>query len=51
MLKIKISKAKSGRRIPGIKYYWKPKLLNSITRKKEDPRIYAWFWWNIAIWG
>ena len=26
-----------------------PHLLNSISRKKSDPRIYRWLWWNWCI--
>jgi hypothetical protein len=46
---IKISRAVSGRNIPGFKDYWRPKLLNSISRKATDPKIYAWLWWNILV--
>lgn len=30
-------------------YYFKPVMLNSITRGNNDPKIYKWLWWYIAI--
>jgi hypothetical protein len=30
-------------------HYFKPEMLNSISRNENDPKIYKWLWWYIAI--
>ncbi len=44
-MRIKIRKAKNGRKIPGIGRYWYSKRLTL----KENPCVIAWLWWNIYI--
>jgi len=42
---MRIVRAKSGRKIPGIFRYWRPRRLTL----EANPPVYAWLWWNIAL--